>query len=66
MKVNPQKEHFSIQNCFNKAVEIVSASLKNNDINLDITKSKGELFIDGIMNELTQVLSIFLITQKIF
>ncbi|QDF29350.1 sensor histidine kinase [Halarcobacter anaerophilus] len=55
MKVNPQKEHFSIQNCFNKAVEIVSASLKNNDINLDITKSKGELFIDGIMNELTQV-----------
>ncbi|RXK07580.1 HAMP domain-containing sensor histidine kinase [Halarcobacter ebronensis] len=55
MKDNPEKEHFKVLDSFNKAIDIVSASLKNHYITLNIIESKEELFVDGIMNELTQV-----------
>ncbi|RXJ69297.1 hypothetical protein CRV08_04620 [Halarcobacter ebronensis] len=55
MKDNPEKEHFNVLDSFNKAIDIVSASLKNHYITLNIIEPKEELFVDGIMNELTQV-----------
>jgi len=55
IKDNPEKENFSVQSSFNKAVDIVSASLKNNYISLEILQNDEEFFIDGISNELSQV-----------
>ncbi len=55
MKSNPGKENFSVRETFQKAVDIVNASLKNNYINLSIEDIKEDFFIDGIKNELTQV-----------
>lgn len=55
MKSNPGKENFSVRETFQKAVDIVNASLKNNYINLSIEEDKEDFFIDGIKNELTQV-----------
>ncbi|WP_320034388.1 HAMP domain-containing sensor histidine kinase [Halarcobacter sp.] len=55
MKSNPRKENFSIKESFQKAVDIVSASLKNNYINLKLEDTEDDFFIDGIKNELTQV-----------
>ncbi|WP_321470876.1 HAMP domain-containing sensor histidine kinase [Halarcobacter sp.] len=55
MKSNPGKENFSVKETFQKAVDIVNASLKNNYINLSIEDIKEDFFIDGIKNELTQV-----------
>ncbi len=55
IKDNPKKENFSIESSFNRAVDIVSASLKNNYITLDKEKIDNQLFLDGVTNELTQV-----------
>ena len=55
MKDNTNKENFNVFESFNKAIDIVSASLKNNYITLNIVEKEKELFVTGIMNELTQV-----------
>lgn len=50
-----KKKYFNIETSLNKAIDIVSASLKNNYINLQIVHSKDELLVNGVINELTQV-----------
>jgi two-component system, NtrC family, sensor kinase len=50
-----KKEYFNIETSFNKALDIVSASLENNFITLNIEHSENELLVDGVINELTQV-----------
>jgi two-component system, NtrC family, sensor kinase len=50
-----KKEYFNIETSFNKAIDIVSASLKNNYITLNIEHSENELLVNGVINELTQV-----------
>ncbi|QKF67494.1 signal transduction sensor histidine kinase [Arcobacter venerupis] len=50
-----KKEYFNIETSLNKALDIVSASLENNFITLNIEHSENELLVDGVINELTQV-----------
>ena len=52
---NSKKEYFNIETSLNKALDIVSASLENNFITLNIEHSENELLVDGVINELTQV-----------
>ncbi|WP_419766945.1 ATP-binding protein [Arcobacter sp.] len=52
---NDKKEYFNIEISLNKAIDIVSASLKNHFITLNIIHCEDELFVDGVINELTQV-----------
>ena len=52
---NSKKEYFNIETSLNKALDIVSVSLENNFITLNIEHSENELLVDGVINELTQV-----------
>lgn len=52
---NQKKEYFDVKKSFTKALDIVNASLNNNSITLNIINNKEELFVNGIINELTQV-----------
>ncbi len=52
---NSKKEYFNIETSLNKSLDIVSVSLENNFITLNIEHSENELLVDGVINELTQV-----------
>ncbi len=52
---NSKKEYFNIETSLNKALDIVSVSLENNFITLNIEHSENELLVEGVINELTQV-----------
>jgi signal transduction histidine kinase len=52
---NTKKEYFNVETSFSKAIDIVSASLENNFITLNIEHSEDELLVNGVINELTQI-----------
>ncbi|WP_428026753.1 ATP-binding protein [Arcobacter sp.] len=52
---NTKKEYFNIETSLTKAIDITSASLKNNYITVNIKHYKDELLVNGVINELTQV-----------
>jgi len=54
-KPNKEVEHFNLSKAIHSAVELVSASYKNNSINLELTLDDA-LFLDGYPNEFAQVL----------
>ncbi|MBI3874094.1 MAG: GHKL domain-containing protein [Arcobacter sp.] len=55
IKNDTPKEKFLIQKSFIQAKDITYASLENNYITLDIVDDNEELYINGFINELTQV-----------
>jgi len=50
-----KKKYFNIETSFTKALDIVSASLENNFITLNIVPCEDELVVDGVINELSQI-----------
>jgi len=54
-KPNKEVEHFRLSEAINSAADLVSASYKNNNIDLELTLD-DELMLDGYPNEFAQVL----------